>query len=313
MPHASPIALLLLAATASARPVPRAAPVAPPAPQSATWRARPRRLFFAFHGDVRPAACNDTAAYPTAIIESIFRREAELGVEFAVDLGDHMYVCNGSLEAARTQMGLYVRASQLLHAPTYMAMGNHECGVEYCAAGSTDANFTAFLEALRPISYEPWYRVNVPVRGGYAAIVMVADNAWDERQAAWLDATLANAERDAKYLIVVRHHPVDDLSLHNPEEWQIIQRHRYALVLTGHSHHYRHDVEADPSERSVRLGCGGAPLDDGAQFFGFGTVEQQPDDRLLVRIYDSGSGNQEDAWSVAPREAPQQLLSGVSR
>src|SRR5579859_1586888 len=44
------------------------------------------RLYFAIHGDTRPASCNDTANYPTAIIDSIYSREAAAGVEFSLDL-----------------------------------------------------------------------------------------------------------------------------------------------------------------------------------------------------------------------------------
>jgi hypothetical protein len=260
---------------------------------------RESRLFFAFHGDVRPAACDDAAGYPTPVIEAIFRREAALGAEFAVDLGDHMYVCNGTLDEARAQMGHYLDAAKLLGAPTYMTMGNHECRTEQCAPGSNDPNFVAFSEALAPTSDRPWYRVDVPARGGIAAIVVIADSAWDEAQARWLEATLADAERAAKYVIVVRHHPAGDTLLHTVDEWAIIARHRYTLLLAGHSHQYRHDVDYDPSGRSLRLGLGGGPLDEGARYFGFGTVEQNPDDSLTVKIHDVATGQVEDAFTVA--------------
>src|SRR5512140_164858 len=52
------------------------------------------RLWFATTGDTRPSYCNDTQAYPKAAIAQIATSMKGLRVQFAVDLGDHMYVCS---------------------------------------------------------------------------------------------------------------------------------------------------------------------------------------------------------------------------
>ena len=63
---------------------------------------------------------------------------------------------------------------------------------------------------------------------------------------------------------------------------------------------FRSDLAADPSGRAVRMGCGGAPLYGRDTFFGYGTVRQQPDDRLLVEIWDQSDDHRVDQWSVSP-------------
>src|SRR5260221_10014157 len=77
------------------------------------------RLYFAVHGDTRPMNCNDTAGYPTMIIQNIYKREAAANVEFAVDVGDHMFVCSGTLAQAQAQMKLYTAAAALLPKTTF--------------------------------------------------------------------------------------------------------------------------------------------------------------------------------------------------
>lgn len=261
------------------------------------------RLWFAFHGDTRPPECDQTNLYPTEIIQSIFKREAEKQVQFAVDLGDHMYVCNNSFDEAETQMGLYMSAAALLGRPTFMTMGNHEClNGAICMPGSGDANSTVFLKALAPTSPLPYYSFDVTTRSGLATFVVVADNFWSDTQRQWLEATLAKADTDAKYTIITRHHPIDNSQLSNRAIWQIIQSHKYSLFLAGHSHSYHHDMALDASKRSLRCGCGGAPISTypGA-FYGYGTVLQGPDDRLYVTIWDQATDAIQDAFSVAPQ------------
>jgi hypothetical protein len=260
------------------------------------------RLFFAIHGDTRPPDCDQTTLYPTAIIQNIFQRERALGVQFAVDLGDHMYVCNNDAAEAATQMGYYTAAAQTLGKVTFMTMGNHECaGGGICLSGSTDANSTTFAKALAPISPLPYYSVDIATEGGKATFVFVADNAWSATQQQWLEATLARADGEARYTIVARHHPVDNTQLQNPAGLQIIRAHKYSLLLTGHSHTYSHDTWQDPSGRTLRLGTGGAPLAQGSPFYGFGTVTQGPDGALTVAVYDQATGNIQDSFAVPPQ------------
>jgi len=68
------------------------------------------RLWFATTGDTRPAECDQTNAYPKAAIAQIAAAMKALRVQFTLDLGDHMYVCNQSDAEARQQMGFYMEA-----------------------------------------------------------------------------------------------------------------------------------------------------------------------------------------------------------
>jgi hypothetical protein len=260
------------------------------------------KLRFAFHGDTRPGNCNDTANYPSAIIENIFTREAARDVQFAVDLGDHMYVCNYTLATARAQMALYTAAAHKLGRTLFMTMGNHECGGgNLCPVGDVDPNFTAFSEALKEVSDKPYYHFDVATGSGIARFVVVADNAWEATQAQWLQDTLTKADTEAKYTIVTRHHPISNTQLQTQAEWQIIRAHKYTLFLTGHSHEYRHDTYDDQSGRTVVMGLGGAPPSPGTTFYGYGVVEQGDDDHLKVTIYDQQSDMVVDSWSVSPQ------------
>src|SRR5438477_509827 len=127
-----------------------------------------------------------------------------LKVQFALDLGDHMYVCNQSAAAAEEQMRLYMDAVARGPSTFWMTMGNHECGSEVppfsCFAGQRDANFDAYMAALkRPL---PYYFTDVRTSRGTARFVVVADDSWDAAQADWLESTLSSADATAAYTIV---------------------------------------------------------------------------------------------------------------
>jgi hypothetical protein len=260
------------------------------------------RLFFGIHGDTRPMDCTTYTApygYPASIIQGIFKAHAQAQVQFALDLGDHMFVCNGSSTMANNEMGYYMSASQLLTRTTFMVMGNHECESSYCLPGSSDVNYHAFTQALAPISSLPYYSFNVQTSAGLATFVVIADSAWDATQQSWLNSTLTTADQKAKYTIIARHHPIDFTGLQAPAEWTIIQSHKYSLMLTGHTHEYKHDTYLDHSGRTLRIGNGGAPLQPGA-YNGYGTVTQGTDDNLYVNVYDM-NGQLQDAWWVPPQ------------
>jgi hypothetical protein len=262
------------------------------------------RLYFTFHGDTRPMSCNDANGYPTTIITSIFNREAGLDPEFGLDLGDHMFVCSGTLNEAQTQMGLYMNAAKNLPKTLFMTMGNHECSssASYCYLNSTQPNYKAFMAALAPVSTVPYYTFDVQTDTGLATFVVVADNAWDTTESSWLTTTLTKADGAAKYTIVMRHHPIDNVDLATMmDEWNIIKSHKYSLFLTGHTHEYKHDLGLDGSGRTGRMGNAGAPLDNNFPYYGYGVVQQGIDDRLYVFVYDQATGNQMDTWSVPPQ------------
>ncbi|MDB4969851.1 MAG: hypothetical protein JWN44_5540 [Myxococcales bacterium] len=259
------------------------------------------RLFFGFTGDTRPDSCG--TAYPTTIINDIFTKMKTQDVQFAVDQGDHMFNCGSDFSGARTQMNLYVTAAGLLGKTVFLTMGNHECSYSsstLCSANpyGTNPNYTAFMDALKPIADKPYYRFDVNTNSGLAVFLVVADDAWSTEQQTWLTAQLTDADTKAKYTFVSKHHP--DGNTDHPEFQQIynlVRAHKYTLFLTGHSHLYKRQ-SSDP--RAVVMGIGGAPL-AGTSYHGFGTVLQGTDDRMYVTVYDTVTGNVRDKFDVAPQ------------
>jgi len=259
-------------------------------------------LHFAISGDTRPPSCEDTSGYPTAIINSIGDAEKAAGAQFALDLGDHMYVCNNSASIASQQMGLFMQGTQHFGGTWFMTEGNHECmgtGSGYCPTGSTNTNFTAFMSALAPISSTPYYSVNIQTSLGLATFVFVADNSFDTAQQTWLKSTLTTADQNAKYTIIAKHHPEGDTSVAaNSTIMSIIRAHKFALLLTGHTHSYTH--QTTDNGRDLVLGNGGAPLVSAGTFNGYGMIDELSNGQLQVSIYDVASGSLHDQWSVGP-------------
>jgi hypothetical protein len=256
-------------------------------------------LHFGVSGDTRPPSCDDTANYPTAVIDAIASAIKAKGSQFAVDLGDHMFVCNYTLATARAQMALFKGSMDRFGGTWFMTMGNHECWHNPCLLGSTNANYVAYMETLAPVSSKPYYAVNVQTSLGRATFVTIADNGWDDAQAAWLEQTLAEADLHAKYTIVMRHHPPSDTSVAgNALSMQIIRAHKFALLLTGHSHLYKHLTTTDEG-RDVVLGIGGAPL-AGSSFNGYAMIDQLADGRLQFTAYDLAGNLPADTWIVGP-------------
>jgi hypothetical protein len=256
-------------------------------------------LHFAVTGDTRPPNCaTDTSTYPTPIITAIADAAARRQAQFFLDLGDHMFVCDGSRANANAQMGLYMQSMQHFPGTTFMTMGNHECSSTPCGPGSASPNYGAFVTALAPISPTPYYSFNVETSLGRATFVVVADNAWSADQQAWLESTLADADVNAKYTIVARHHPENDTSVStNPTSMAIIRAHKFALFLTGHSHQYRHP--STDNHRDMVMGLGGAPL-SGTSYNGYAMIDQLADGTLRVTVYSVTGDLQQDQWSVGP-------------
>ncbi len=262
------------------------------------------RLFFGITGDTRPARCG--SQYPQMIIDSIFTRMKADGVQFALDQGDHMFNCgfgDGALAGAEEQMARYVSAASILGKTVFMTMGNHECtgsGTALCNIFmyGSNPNYTAFMDALRPVAQKPYYRFDVQTVSGLAVFVVIADDVWDIDEQTWLETQLADADTRAKYTFVSKHHP--DGNSDQPvfqDIYDQVRRHKYTLFLTGHSHVYRRQFK-DP--RALVIGCGGAPL-AGGNFWGYGTVRQGTDDRITVTIFDQATGNQRDRFDVGPQ------------
>jgi len=254
-------------------------------------------LDFTLTGDTRPPECDLTSLYPKEILRAEVLQMAALAPQFALDLGDHMFAC-GSAERAREQMQLYAQALAGFAPPWFMTMGNHECRLADCSgpAGASDPNYAAYLAALRQISNQerPFYALDVQTRLGLARIVVVADNVQGAEQRAWLEGTLAEADRIARYTIVARHHPIDGSRSGPAWAWEIARRHKYSLILTAHAHAYAHSGEA--SGRAVICGLGGAS----PAATGFCRVKQLATGELRFVRYDL-AGDPLDAWSVPPQ------------
>ena len=258
-----------------------------------------QRLLFGVTGDTRPATCG--GSYPSSIIASIFDGMRKQNVQFALDQGDHMFNCGSSFADAATQMQLYVSAAATLGKTVFMTMGNHECSGESTALCTTavyghNANYTAFIDALRTISPLPYYRFDVQTENGLAVFLVVADDVWDATEQSWLEQQLTDADAKARYTFVSKHHP--DGNTDHPQFQQIydlVTSHKFTLFFTGHSHYYRHE-----SSRVMVLGCGGAPL-TGGNFWGYGIVAQQADGSISVTVYDQASGAMQDSFTVQPQ------------
>jgi hypothetical protein len=255
------------------------------------------RLWFSTTGDTRPANCDETDGYPQAAIAQIAGSMKALRTQFTVDLGDHMYVCNGSDAEARQQMGFYLSAVSAGPPTWWMTMGNHECGNDTppfrCFAGGPhDANFSAYLSALkRP---QPYYFADVQTSQGKARFVFIADDSWNDAQASWL--SLALTEADAfRYTFVVRHHPVQGARTGNAQILELIRAHKYSMILTAHNHDYEHDLSTWGG-RSAVVGLGGA----GGRW-GFGTGLQTLDGSWTFVRRDANGNPLGGAWTVPPQ------------
>jgi hypothetical protein len=257
-------------------------------------------LHMGLTGDTRPSACEDTAGYPTAVINAIADQFEMRGVDFVLDLGDHMYVCNDDLSVANTQMGLYMQATQHFSGTWFMTMGNHECWKGPCLSGSTNANYVAFMKALKPVSpTTPYYSFDISTMKGLMTFVVIADNAWDATQSSWLDARLTTADAKATYTIIARHHPEGDTTIAtNADSLAIIRAHKFSLFLTGHEHTYKH-LTADQG-RDLVFGAGGAPLLAGGAFHGYVILDQQATGNLTLTVYDVSTNTVQDTWTATP-------------
>jgi hypothetical protein len=255
-------------------------------------------LVFAVVGDTRPATEDDTAGYPTGVIESIFVDIAARAPQpaFVVATGDYMFASAGGGQA-ETQLGLYTEARARFSGPLLAAMGNHECTgwtASNCGPGNTDGvtpNYSAFLALLlSPIHQTlPYYSARYDALDGSwtSKLVVVAANAWDQGQASWLVQAMAVP---TTYTFVVRHEPSDATTAPGtvPSE-AIVGQYPVTLEICGHTHSYFHDGNR------VVLGNGGAPLGSGKSY-GYGLVQRRADGSLDVDEIDYQSGQADPSF-----------------
>jgi Calcineurin-like phosphoesterase len=243
-------------------------------------------LRFAIVGDTRPANLDDTGNYPTDVVAQIWRDvEAEAPhPAFAVTTGDYMFASTGGNEQG-PQLDLYLGARMTFNGIVYPAMGNHECNgytKSNCGPNSDDGeprNYTVFLDRMiTPIGeLAPYFveRFAAVDHSWTAKFVFIAANAWNATQAAWLDLVLTEP---TTYTFVVRHEPHDSNTAPGVDpSQQTLAKHPLTMLLTGHSHTYRHV----PAYREIIVGNGGAPLTS-ALNYGYAIVARQPDGSIQV-------------------------------
>jgi hypothetical protein len=243
------------------------------------------RLYFAVIGDTRPANIDETTTYPTQVIEKIY---ADLEAmtprpQFVVTTGDYQFA-SPSGSAGPAQIGLYMNARQAYSGVVFAAMGNHECTgatASNCAGvTSGNQNYAAFLSNMvTPLGKTtPYYSVPInDVDGQWTAkVVIVACNAWDASQKAWLESTLGTP---TTYTFVVRHEPASAYAPCISDMTSILSTYPYTMLIVGHSHTYA----ATPSSRQLLVGNGGAPS---STTLGYATVDQQTGGVFKATRYD---------------------------
>ena len=242
-------------------------------------------LYFAVIGDTRPANIDDTANYPSAIINKIYADIAAMSPQpqFIVTTGDYMFASTSGSQQ-QPQMDQYVMASkQYTTGPIFAAMGNHECtgATASNCAGSPTSNMNVYMNALvTPLGKStPYYTIPINDTAGKwtAKIVIAACNDWDSTQQSWLQGELA---KPTTYTFVVRHEPTGTSGPPCVSQMDsMLQSAKYDLFIVGHSHTFNH------SGTQVVVGNGGAPITSGVNY-GYATIAQQPSGGFLVSQYD---------------------------
>jgi hypothetical protein len=251
-------------------------------------------LRFAIVGDTRPANEDDTAGYPTAIIQKIFEdmESASPSIPFSLATGDYQYANPTGTQSA-PQLALYMGARAKYSGVTFPGMGNHECTGytdSNCGAGSSDGttkNYENFLSVmLKPQGQtSPYYSINInsTKSGAWTSkFVFVAANAWNSTQSAWLTKTLAVA---TTYTFVIRHEATEANTAPGvtPSD-EIINKYPLTLEINGHTH----DYEWSSTNKCI-VGNGGAPL-SGSGTYGYGLVQQESDGNITVDMIDYETG-----------------------
>jgi hypothetical protein len=265
-------------------------------------------LSFAIVGDTRPPIIDDTAGYPTKVIQTIWKNvEAESPrPAFAVTSGDYVFAKPFGSQAA-PQLDLYLAARQAFSGVVFAALGNHECTgatASNCGPGSANGmttNYTTFLaKMLAPISVSlPYYTVNIgsTTNAWTAKLVFVAANAWSATQATWLAAELS---KPTTYTFVVRHESNTASTAPGVTPSQaILAQHPYTLLLVGHTHTYAHYA----NEKEIIVGNGGAPLTGGVNY-GYVVARQRADGAMVFQEHDYTTGNVNDTFAVKPDGTP---------
>jgi hypothetical protein len=259
-------------------------------------------LSFAIVGDTRPAVIDDTAGYPSAVIQKIWQDVEAHSPRpaFAVTTGDYLFAKSYGSQAG-PQIDKYLSARAAFTNIVFPAMGNHECTgatASNCGSGNPDGitnNYTAFLQKmLMPLGQsQPYYTIHINGTNDAwtAKFVFVAANAWNQAQATWLAAELA---KPTTYTFVVRHEGTSATTAPGvTPSAQIMAQHPYTLLLAGHTHTFEYFA----SERQVITGNGGAPL-TGSVNYGYVIAQQRADGAIEFTAYDYSTNAAQTKFAV---------------
>ena len=241
-------------------------------------------LHFGVFGDMRPPNDNDTAMWPTSVVDSVIAGFAAEHAEFVIGTGDYMFANNATTVNAQISMLLQAEAALPVH--FFHGMGNHECigaSTSNCPNGNEYANPVGFHTRLAAAYPNLYYDFTVATRNGDAHFILTAPNAWNAAQQTWLDAALA---RPATYTVVAAHEPPGNReAVGSPfiEASIAARRGGVTLRLYGHTHEYRH-----AAANAVISGNAGAPLASTSGSYGVVMVDQRADGNLVVTAYDVG-------------------------
>ena len=243
------------------------------------------KLHFAVVGAVLPQGAQE---FPTALASRIWQGvEDETGhPHFAIATGDN--VPAAGLPAATAQLEHYQQARARFHGPVFFAVGEQDSGPLY----------PAFARSLLLPSGQarPYYQVRLHARDRTweAKLVVVAEESWDEAQAAWLRSTLAES---TTYTFVVRHRPLDthEGGPGTRASAEILAEAPYTLLIAGHEDRVRHDA----AHRQLIVGNGSAPLGAAAQY-GYVVARQRSDGAMVLTAYDYDTHATAQRFAVQP-------------
>ena len=255
-------------------------------------------------GDTRPANDDDTGAYPTKIITTLWQDVEAYSPRpaFGISTGDYMYAKASGTQSG-PQLDLYLTARSNFTNIVFPAMGNHECtGADdsNCGEGNADGitvNYTSFMtKMLAPLGQSlPYYTIDIDGTNAAwtAKFVFIACNAWDTTQSTWLSAQLA---KPTTYTFVVRHEGSDATTTGCVAPTAaIMAQHPYTLLIAGHTHTFAYYA----SEKQLIVGNGGAPL-TGSIDYGYVVAEQQANGDILFKEFDYTTNTLQTSFTVAP-------------
>jgi hypothetical protein len=263
------------------------------------------QLSFGVLGNTRPMTEDDTAGYPSAVVQKIFQDIQAAGPPLTVATGTYVFA-NPMGSQAAAQFPLYLAARGAFSGKFFPAMGDHECGTLMSNCDPSDAggnnNFSEFLaKMLAPIGFkEPYYAVVFRANDDSwtAKFVFVAANAWTAAQGTWLDGELASA---TTYTFVVRNEGSTSCSGAPgvaPSE-AIVGQHPFTIKLVGCLGEYAHLAAV----RELVVGNGGAPL-MGSGNYGYTLAKRRADGAIVFTAYDYMSNVVTDSFAVKADGAP---------